>query len=166
MAPLPIPGLVARGVPTRASLSVEGDILEAWAEGFNVGALIILILIVLCNIKRGVWLHKLILLEVCFSLDCRTPSVVNATTVNIGNMAWHLHLLSGSRLWLVSPVCPLSLETELMISQVSKRHGDSALHFISAAQHHILAEDQEVLTPLGQPAVHSNNHCCATLLDC
>ena len=70
MAPTPVPSLTVRAmivpsdVPDKASLSLDGDILEAWAEGFYVGALIILILIVLCNIRRRVWLHKLILLEV------------------------------------------------------------------------------------------------------
>jgi hypothetical protein len=49
--------------PTRASLSVEGGFLEAWAQGYNVGSLIILILIVFCNYRSGMWLHKLILLE-------------------------------------------------------------------------------------------------------
>jgi hypothetical protein len=51
--------------PTRESLSEEGGFLEAWAQGYNVGSLIILILIVFCNYRSGIWLHKLILLEVC-----------------------------------------------------------------------------------------------------
>jgi hypothetical protein len=51
--------------PTRASLTKEGGFLEAWAQGYNVGSLIILILIVFCNYRSGIWLHKLILLEVC-----------------------------------------------------------------------------------------------------
>ena len=71
MAPaIQIPSLLSRrdggstaGAPTKSALSIEGDVLEAWAEGYNVGSLIILILIVICNYRRGVWLHKLILLE-------------------------------------------------------------------------------------------------------
>lgn len=43
----------------------DGLILEAWAQGFMVGAIIIMICITLANLKRGVILHKLILLEVC-----------------------------------------------------------------------------------------------------
>ena len=50
--------------PTRDSLTKEGGFLEAWAQGYNVGSLIILILIVFCNYRSGIWLHKLILLEV------------------------------------------------------------------------------------------------------
>lgn len=51
--------------PNRESMTTEGGFLEAWAQGYNVGALIILILIVFCNYRSGMWLHKLILLEVC-----------------------------------------------------------------------------------------------------
>lgn len=43
-----------------------GLVLEAWAEGFMVGSLIIMSCITLANMRRGVLLHKLILLEVCF----------------------------------------------------------------------------------------------------
>lgn len=50
--------------PTRGSLSTEGGFLEAWAQGYNMGSLVILILIVFCNYRSGIWLHKLILLEV------------------------------------------------------------------------------------------------------
>lgn len=51
-------------VPTRAHLTLDGVILEAWGEGFNVGALIMLILLVFCNYRSGTILHKLIALEV------------------------------------------------------------------------------------------------------
>jgi hypothetical protein len=50
--------------PSRSGLSVDGGYLEAWAQGYNVGSLIILVLIVFCNYRSGIWLHKLILLEV------------------------------------------------------------------------------------------------------
>ncbi|KAH6633038.1 hypothetical protein C7974DRAFT_163681 [Boeremia exigua] len=54
--------------PTRNSLSTEGGFLEAWAQGYNVGSLVILILIVFCNYRSGIWLHKLILLELVLAL--------------------------------------------------------------------------------------------------
>jgi hypothetical protein len=41
-----------------------GLTLEAWAEGFCVGALIIMAGITVSNMRRGVLLHKLILIEV------------------------------------------------------------------------------------------------------
>lgn len=45
-------------------MTTEGGFLEAWAQGYNVGSLIILILIVFCNYRSGILLHKLILFEV------------------------------------------------------------------------------------------------------
>lgn len=60
---IPIPATTRTSPPTRASLSTEGGFLEAWAQGYNVGSLVILILIVFCNYRSGIWLHKLILLE-------------------------------------------------------------------------------------------------------
>lgn len=69
--PYPVPDPVASRTspPTRASLSIEGGFIEAWAQGYYVGSLIILILIVFCNYRSGVWLHKLILLEVSLTWD-------------------------------------------------------------------------------------------------
>ena len=42
-------------------------ILEAWSQGFMIGSLIIMAAIAVSNMRRGVLLHKLILIEV------RTP---------------------------------------------------------------------------------------------
>jgi hypothetical protein len=42
----------------------EQAVVEAWSQGFNVGAVVILILLVLCNYRRKTLLHKLILGEV------------------------------------------------------------------------------------------------------
>jgi len=42
----------------------HGLTLEAWSEGFCVGALIIMAGITISNMRRGVLLHKLILIEV------------------------------------------------------------------------------------------------------
>jgi len=63
---LPIPETMNE--PTRDSMTREGGFLEAWAQGYNVGSLVILILIVFCNYRSGIWLHKLILLEVRFPI--------------------------------------------------------------------------------------------------
>ena len=55
-------------------------ILEAWGQGFMVGALIILMCITLANMRKGVLLHKLILLEVCSLLllfTCPPPPCVS-----------------------------------------------------------------------------------------
>jgi hypothetical protein len=53
--------------PLKSDMTQIGLVVEAWGEGFNVGALIILMLIVVCNLRRRVLLHKLILLEVCIA---------------------------------------------------------------------------------------------------
>ena len=60
----PEPATTRTSPPTRASMTLEGGFLEAWAQGYNVGSLVVLILIVLCNYRSGILLHKLILLEV------------------------------------------------------------------------------------------------------
>lgn len=44
--------------------NVDGIIVEAWAEGYMVGSLIIMSCITVANMRRGVLLHKLILTEV------------------------------------------------------------------------------------------------------
>lgn len=48
-------------------------ILEAWAQGCMVGSIMIMLCITVSNIRRGVLLHKLILLEVHLQFD--TPLV-------------------------------------------------------------------------------------------
>lgn len=42
----------------------EGAIIEAWAEGYMVGSLIIMACVAFSNMRRGVLLHKLIVVEV------------------------------------------------------------------------------------------------------
>ncbi|KAF1952524.1 hypothetical protein CC80DRAFT_376019, partial [Byssothecium circinans] len=49
-------------------MTTEGGFLEAWGQGYNVGSLVVLILIVFCNYRRGILLHKLILLELILAL--------------------------------------------------------------------------------------------------
>jgi hypothetical protein len=64
-------GLSRNNLSKRAAVTKptdpDGLILEAWAQGFMVGAIIIMICITLANLKRSVVLHKLILLEVCIA---------------------------------------------------------------------------------------------------
>lgn len=50
--------------PVTKPTDPHGLVLEAWAEGFMLGSLIIMSCITLANMRRGVLLHKLILLEV------------------------------------------------------------------------------------------------------
>ena len=64
MAPSALYARAATDAPDKATVTLTEGIVEAWAEGFNFGAIIILILLLFCNMKRHVLLHKLILLEV------------------------------------------------------------------------------------------------------
>ena len=67
-----------RAAHNKASLSGSADILESWGEGYTVGSLVILMLIVVCNYRRRVLLHKLILLEVLFPPEgaMNTPTAI------------------------------------------------------------------------------------------
>lgn len=84
MSPVSGPGNNAFGLPNtiqRRESSFEplrepqALVLEGWAEGFMVGSLIIMSCITLANMRRGVLLHKLILLEVMLSLSPRSLQV-------------------------------------------------------------------------------------------
>jgi len=46
----------------------DGLVLEAWAQGYMVGSLIIMACITIANMRRGVILHKLILLELILGI--------------------------------------------------------------------------------------------------
>ncbi|KAJ4983955.1 hypothetical protein SVAN01_10576 [Stagonosporopsis vannaccii] len=111
--------------PTRNSLSTEGGFLEAWAQGYNVGSLVILILIVFCNYRSGIWLHKLILLELVLALWHGTFIFVEdpyygwylSATATLLFISYFLHNVVawlkirpflprwGSRLFIVSLLC-------------------------------------------------------------
>lgn len=54
--------------PSPESSTREQIIVEAWAQGLNVGAIVILILLVLCNYRHKALLHKLILSELLLAL--------------------------------------------------------------------------------------------------
>jgi hypothetical protein len=43
---------------------IEAFILEGWGQGFMFGALLIMSVITVANMKKGILLHKMILLEV------------------------------------------------------------------------------------------------------
>lgn len=40
-------------------------IIESWSEGYMLGSLIIMACITISNMRKGVFLHKVILVEVC-----------------------------------------------------------------------------------------------------
>ncbi|KAF3050343.1 hypothetical protein E8E11_006398 [Didymella keratinophila] len=125
-SPDPTPEATTRtSPPTRNSLSTEGGFLEAWAQGYNVGSLVILILIVFCNYRPGIWLHKLILLELVLALWHGTFIFVEdpyygwylSATATLLFVSYFLHNVVawlkirpflprwGSRLFIVSLLC-------------------------------------------------------------
>ena len=58
-------------------------IVEAWGQGLNVGSLVFITLIVLCNYRKNILLHKLILLEVrgvCLRGELRERTIVEEKT--------------------------------------------------------------------------------------
>lgn len=61
-SPIPVARVAIK--PDDEDYTREQSLVEAWAQGFNVGAIILLILLLLCNYRKRVLLHKLILLEV------------------------------------------------------------------------------------------------------
>ncbi|KAH6675953.1 hypothetical protein B0J14DRAFT_587702 [Halenospora varia] len=66
MAPQYIPSvqtLDRRMIEVTKPTNPDGLVLEAWAQGYMVGSIIIMICITVSNFRRGVLLHKLILLE-------------------------------------------------------------------------------------------------------
>lgn len=88
-----------RGEVVQKPENGEDLVLEAWAQGFLVGSLVIMSFITLANMRRGVLLHKLILLELIlglwqgFWLFFRSP--IHAWWLSVAaiflNASWSLH---------------------------------------------------------------------------
>jgi hypothetical protein len=60
----PSSGLETRAILPNKPTDTNGLILSAWAQGFMSGAIVIMACITVANMRRGVLLHKLILIEV------------------------------------------------------------------------------------------------------
>lgn len=105
--------LAARMTEVTKATDPDGLVLEAWAQGFMVGSLIVMICITLSNIKRGVILHKLILVEVRKWQNTCKIHAADLDVALLGFMAWHLHLQSCSCLRMV-PFCYCCLFEHVM----------------------------------------------------
>ncbi|KAK2737968.1 hypothetical protein FQN57_007322 [Myotisia sp. PD_48] len=77
----------------------DGLVMEAWGQGFMVGALLIMCAITVANMRRSVLLHKLILMELVlgtghgtflFSHDPVYGWYLSITAIGL-NMSWSLH---------------------------------------------------------------------------
>ncbi|KNG45675.1 hypothetical protein TW65_07569 [Stemphylium lycopersici] len=98
MSPIPDMAWQENNVVPKPS-KPEELVLEAWAQGYLVGSLIIMSFITLANMRRGVLLHKLILLELILGLWqgfwLFFPSPVHAWWLSVAaiflNASWLLH---------------------------------------------------------------------------
>jgi hypothetical protein len=127
----PEPATTRTSPPTRASMTLEGGFLEAWAQGYNVGSLIILILIVFCNYRSGILLHKLILLEVRPALPMtRSCSDIQSSFSRSGT-----ELLSSSTTHTMGGIChpPLPSSSSRTSSTTSSHGSKSGLFYHSGA---------------------------------
>jgi len=82
----------------------EAYILEGWGEGFMFGALLIMVIITVANMRKGVLLHKVILLEVSDELSRRRRCIPLTESVAACDEPWHLLLHVISWLWVLSLV--------------------------------------------------------------
>ena len=66
-------------------------VTEGWSEGFMLGSLIIMACITIANMRKGVFLHKLVLLEVCREMDCSLlTSADTLKSAFVSNAAWNV----------------------------------------------------------------------------
>lgn len=59
----------------RKNATPDGLVLEAWGEGCMFGALMIMACVTIANMRKGVLLHKLILLEVSLLDHAKTKLI-------------------------------------------------------------------------------------------
>src|SRR5258706_8537548 len=78
--------------------NIEAYILEGWGEGFMLGALFIMAVLTIANMRKGVLLHKMILLEASFLTSLLLFLLINAVTVCHEPRYILLHGFSGLRL--------------------------------------------------------------------
>ncbi|KAK5121895.1 hypothetical protein LTR85_004466 [Meristemomyces frigidus] len=91
--------LTKRVLDVQKPSNLTGVTIEAWAQGFMVGSLIIMACLTFANMRRNVLLHKLILVELIFGMLHGTfiftnPPVYNwylSTTAIFLNISWSLH---------------------------------------------------------------------------
>lgn len=75
----------------RDNISIPNLIVEAWSQGFLVAGILIMAFVTIANMRAGIFLHKLILLEVG---QLHRPSVfaLKSLTDNPASSSW----LSGT----------------------------------------------------------------------
>lgn len=85
--------------PVTRPTDPDSLVLEAWAQGYMIGSLVIMACITIANMRRGVLLHKLILLELFLGMWMGTfifnhgavyGWYLSATAIPL-NASWSLH---------------------------------------------------------------------------
>lgn len=112
----------------RSETNASGLILEAWGEGFLVGCLVVMACVTVANMRRGILLHKLILLEVSINIYPEQHSmlmIVRLAPPRDTSRDLLLYDLPGPRL-------------------VPLRYSVAALHLLHRPQHRCLDQDQTV----------------------
>ena len=115
---LPLAQPILSSLRTRAIIvhkpqAPDALILLAWAQGYMVGSIIVMIAITIANMRRGVLLHKLILLEVSPVLESPDWPLSSHAPAPPWGLAWYIHLPECSSVRLVpfghscSPECVL-----------------------------------------------------------
>lgn len=113
LAPGQYSSLETRAIIVHKPTGSDALILSAWAQGYMVGSIIVMIAITIANMRRGVLLHKLILLEVSPVLESLGCLLVSHALAPPGDLARHVHLSERPSVRLVpvshsaSPECVL-----------------------------------------------------------
>ena len=117
--------------------SADGLILESWSQGYMTGSLIIMAAITIANMRRGVLLHKLILLELILGtfhgtfIFAHPPEYgwyLSVTAIFL-NMSWSLHNVIAwiktkpflSRRWSMFYIGTVILAQPYWVVEVSRR---------------------------------------------
>lgn len=96
----------------------DGLVLEAWAQGYMVGSLIIMAAVAVANMRKGVILHKLILIEVHqdgMPLEQGTDAKIGSVTTR--NLPWYLYFHTRASIWMVLELYRHLLEYVLELAQ-------------------------------------------------
>jgi hypothetical protein len=113
-------------------------IVESWSQGFLVAALLIMACITIANMRAGMFLHKLILLEVSLELGARLfISDLTSSAALPCNAAWNILLLQLRWVWVV-PIFNCSVTIPL----------------VDRTQHGGLVEDQTILDQKSKQYLH------------
>ena len=81
--PLSSNGLRIRAILPNKPTDPNGLVLSAWAQGFMSGAIVIMACITIANMRKGVLLHKLILVEVLITRSYIPVVFISAPEIHV-----------------------------------------------------------------------------------